>query len=835
VKSKHKRINSRAFYKLLLMQVPPLPTQPSALMPGALGAGNAQFMQMEQPPFTAQPLAQSRPDMPFGPPPPPQQPFFAAMQPPQPTTMQPQALAGQWQQMSPLFQPDNLAVKYDGKVRTAMHSQFLMALADQILSVTDWNSLLSALNGHRMQGVRVLQQPIGPVAIQKQDVKFNGEEAMILSQLVQSGTFDRLKETPILAMYEYFLTIDDYCMKCAELSEKCVRHLLAVRRQATAPTTVTVETSEDGKLLPQRMSDEDIQRHKEQVPPPDFIMWGIRDLMPRHGKRRFDNAQDTEDKLTGLEGLMSTQFDCGLTWVSNMSTYTGNPDKMNASGTIDNNWLGSMAYEDSKFYRPKASLNSHIIGKTPYQRCVDEAVLLSHSFYNDYVAICEGLFRVHFLTNARKLSAPDTSDFTVNSLIQRGHVIFADETKPGWSRDALMRQALPNEDDFSKKVLAVLPDTITNFNSTFLTGKPQLSAENINLNYKTATALEQASPFADAFVPKGDWINCCANSIVSGSPAGSGLLQPKPVPWREYGDNYIRKVVEIWTGQPIHDPSWKRTSYIQTLPIFGGAIGEYFAAYVAPVTIAENMASQNSEAIENAKQDAAQAMQSWGWWLWNKTPLQKILDAKPNKVDASLAAAPYPFLCKPDKDATNDPLYFGRDLGIIMAHFKKTKVDFPANAPSLRKYARTQARRTSREQLWERAKTLAPHPIMHMGTLGAACAKVHFDSWLKRNYLFPLMRIFNEVCTDYADTELNCPPSTEVYPVIAKDGNLYAAPASQVGVTDPTTGRVTFPSASAAASRCVLPGATPPPPVPGFARQMGEERAVAPQVKVYAP
>ena len=753
----------------------------------------AQAQAQMQPPFMMQTLAQSA--QPFGMP--------LSPPPPQPSVMQPQALAGQWQQMSPLMQPDNLALKYDGKVRTAMHSQFLMALADQILTVTDWNALLSALNGHRMQGVRVLQQPVGPTAIQKQDVKFNGEEAMILSQLVQSGTFDRLKETPILTMYEYFLTIDDYCMKCAELSEKCVRHLLAVRRQATAPTTVTVETSDEGKLLPQRMSDEDIQRHKEQVPPPDFLMWGIRDLLPRHGKRRFDDANDTSDKLTGLEGLMSTQFDCGLTWVSNMTNYYK---------------TDTMSPEDVKVYSKKANSASHIIGKTPYQRCLDEAVLLSHSFYNDYAAICEGLFRVHFLNDARKLRAPDTSNWDENSIIQR--VLWIGE----FDKDnTIPKLEKPFYDLLQKSVGdTVLKTDPTATGGSWAVGNALLKSLNGTINQ-----IEGVSPISDALIAKGDWINAHFNAIVSGSAARSGLLQPKSVPWREYGDNYIRKIIGYWTGQDLQDASWRRTNLVQTLPAAGGAIGEYFAAYVAPCVVsnAGKEIHRDRASAEKAKQLVASELN--GRWMWRTATVERYqqnINSPIVQKDACVSAAPFPYLPELER-AGNDTI--AKELAPIVNG--EGSVSSMGNA--FKSFTRTQARHTLREKLWERATTLAPHPIMYMGHLGRACAKTHFDSWLKRNYLFPLMRIFNEVCTDYADTELNCPPSTEVYPVIAKDGNLYAAPASQVGVTDPTTGRVTFPAASAAASRCVLPGATPPPPVPGFARQMGEERAIAPQVK----
>jgi hypothetical protein len=707
---------------------------------------------------------------------------------------------GMWQQMSPLLQADNLALKYDGKIRTAQHQQFLMALADQILNVTDWNSLLSALNGYRMQGVRAMQQQTGPTAVQKQDVKFNGEEAMILSQLVQSGTYDRLKGTPILAMYEYFLTIDDYCNKCAELSEKCVRHLLAVRRQGNAPTTVTVETTEEGRLLPQRMSEEDIARHKEQVPPPDFFMWVIRDLMPKHEKRRFESAQDTSDKLTGLEGPMSPQFECRLTYVGNGANYKAH-----------------FSEKDQEQFRD-VSEASKIFPKTQYQLCLDEAVLLSHPFYADYIAICEGLFRIHFLRDVRRLHAPDTSAWDVNFTIQAVRTLLnVPDTEVALTK-------LPERDDKTEQDW---------FTQNLGTEKDKIP------NARNRLANETVSPYGDTVLQPSEYVNGCDSAIVSGSPAGAGMLQPKALPWHDYGDNYIRVVLGLWTGSPARVE--KRKAFTQTIPRSGGAIGEYFATYVANAAVMtaagdnpKTTVSSEIDALRKLQKENAEYARNAGIFnrLVNRIGVSSaiadasvIADSKVVSKDAVWVAAPFGFNGDQSKLKTQLGKVVSQPVspnGVSVA-FESSEVE--------ESQARTRARYTPRDVMWERAAQLKEHPIQHIGNLGRACAKTHFDNWLKRNYLFPLIRIFNEVCTDHMEGELNCPPSTEIYPVVSQGGNLYAAPASQVGILDPTTGRMTYPGAVQDASRCVLPGATPPPPVPGFAHKVGTDRTFAPQVR----
>jgi hypothetical protein len=84
----------------------------------------------------------------------------------------------------------------------------------------------------------------------------------------------------------------------------------------------------------------------------------------------------------------------------------------------------------------------------------------------------------------------------------------------------------------------------------------------------------------------GDWCNAFDHDNVSSLLLGTGLLQPKATNWVAYGSNHIRKQWTNWTLSP--NPAWvRRESDTLQLPKHGGAIGQYFATTMAPVTYDE--------------------------------------------------------------------------------------------------------------------------------------------------------------------------------------------------------------------------------------------------------
>jgi hypothetical protein len=678
-----------------------------------------------------------------------------------------------------------------------------------------------------------------PQAIEKQHIRYVGEEAMILSQLMQTGAYANLETTPILAFYEYVFTIDDFTGHCMSLSEKCVRHLLAVRRPEVVPGSVRVEKTTDGRLLPQPMSTEEIDKHKTQVPPPDFCLWEFRDKMAAYGRQRYaDDDKKKLDKLAGMESVMSRETGSDITYVDDPLTYG---DQFSAH--IRDRALGPALYTRYQTYTPdenprppnQARLEPAMIAKTPYQMAIDEAVRCSFDYYNIYQALTQGLYRVHVMKNARKLQAP-TTELT-------------------WYQQALL-QLIYNFRKNSKGPLTFLEEKVNGVDPN-LAGVAPLK-----------TAVEQVPIVSAEAIGSGDWINAFANPIVSGVlHTGVGFLQPKPVQWADYGSNYIRKVWSNWTAGGDAPESMRRREHIQRLPLRGGAIAERFAVFTGQPIIkcmpgpdTNLWYTDKPQSIGRIKEkangpygtslhvytnrDAAKTAIDAARTQWTLNPITKItrlwsgyaksLEDQFKQVttggdvprhDIVGACCPWP---NGHPTADVDKKFMEETMTTLGSMTKETTsltdmVDTQAAGGGgldivLHRRARYVAIPVERETIWQLAEKLTEHPIQYIAPLGRAAAKVKLDGWLRRHYLFPLMRIFNEVVTDRTTAELRCPVDSQVWPVMLNaQGQASAVPLSQAGHIDPTSMQMVFnPAVSQGLSRCVLPGAPQPPAVPGM-------------------
>ena len=72
------------------------------------------------------------------------------------------------------------------------------------------------------------------VGITWDKVRFVGQEAVVLLAAAKTsqGVHTQLMDTPILPLYEWIFTLDEYLGSCWAQVNRCIQHIKAVRRQA---------------------------------------------------------------------------------------------------------------------------------------------------------------------------------------------------------------------------------------------------------------------------------------------------------------------------------------------------------------------------------------------------------------------------------------------------------------------------------------------------------------------------------------------------------------------------------------------------------------------------
>jgi hypothetical protein len=704
--------------------------------------------------------------------------------------------------------------KYNGEIRYDEYRRNLRLLADKVLTRDQQALLLSILNTSqaRMQDPSAAPNVVG---ITWDKVQFTGAEAVVLlaASKTSAGVHTQLMDTPILPLYEWIFTLDDYLGSCWAQVNRCIQHIKAVRRQANGVRSNEVQVDQRGFLEPMLMSQGDIDQLSVQIPPPDFCLWDFRNELRNSESRRYVSVsgEGKLDRLTGLGGLIDKR-QRNMTYVEDSKTYT---EKMAPSDDA------RYGLGQKKALGTAGTGRQGLFPKTPYQRCIEEAVDLSFEQVNTCRALEQGLFRVHFMP-VNKLHAgaekQTLSDFLLQSLT---YFIAGPAFKPYKELPAPQKTtADPSTGLVLKKV-------------TF--GKD--SSGNPVGGYVKVLSRDAKDGASTVPCEQGMWCNAFDHDYVSADLLGCGVLQPKPQNWAAYGNNHVRKQWENWTLSP-NAKFARGTDDILLLPRQGGAISNFFATTLPSVSVVPATKLRHTQL--GASATATRIIKGWFYTTKEEVKLSSL-------NDPLLAAFPYPASSTDgysgeDKAASKVATPGFDESGGTLSHLVLVDEGYEQAAkavPSTDELDLSVSKLTDRNLregpnrvtavelsdaiIWERMKEMKKfnHPIQHCAVIGEALKDLRLNDWIKEHFLYQLIRIFNEVRNaEMAQVQVSCPTGTDPYPMMrGANGELVAVPIRQAMTIDPSTGQMVFdPRVAADVTRCVLPGLQQePPPVPGIA------------------
>jgi hypothetical protein len=277
--------------------------------------------------------------------------------------------------------------KYNGEIRYDEYRRNLRLLADKVLTRDQQALLLSILNTSqaRMQDPSAAPNVVG---ITWDKVQFTGAEAVVLlaASKTSAGVHTQLMDTPILPLYEWIFTLDDYLGSCWAQVNRCIQHIKAVRRQANGVRSNEVQVDQRGFLEPMLMSRATSCSWPCRFRRPTSVC-GISAMScatARRGARFAPRAMARWIDLTGLGGIIDQRMRTHDVR-GGPKTYT---EKMAAQDDAKRYGLGGQSSTKDE---------EALFPKTPYQRCIEEAVDLSYEQVNTCRALEQGLFRVHFM------------------------------------------------------------------------------------------------------------------------------------------------------------------------------------------------------------------------------------------------------------------------------------------------------------------------------------------------------------------------------------------------------------------------------------------------------
>ncbi len=693
--------------------------------------------------------------------------------------------------------------KFNGSIRYPQYQANLRLLAEKVLTRDNQALLLSILNTSqaRMQDPSAAPNVVG---ITWDKVRFVGQEAVVLLAAAKTsqGVQTQLMDTPILPLYEWIFTLDEYLGSCWAQVNRCIQHIKAVRRQADGVRSNDVKVDQRGFLEPMLMSQGDIEQLAMQIPPPDFCLWDFRNELRNSEARRFVQTQGEGklDRLAGLGGLIDARQRT-MTYVDDAKTYVEN-----------------MVHRDRERYGMEPAggtvtmSGQKLFPKTPYQRCIEEAIDLSYEQVNTCRALEQGLFRIHFMMGTKKLHAGSGKKEALDDFLRSSLTFF------------LAGPDVPSYRELEKKVAVSKECGVTGVD---LTGSAYATKGIAKEEVDTLKADPEDGPSQDDCAV-GDWCNTFAHDNVVVDLLGVGLLQPKPTNWVAYSSNHIRKQWQKWTLSP--NTAWvRRETDALFLPKHGGAIGYFFATTVTNVQYEESTKGLKRSALTAVQTEAAQR-QRWSWW---RMSYSSGPEATP---DAPLLCFPYPYSSLkaggPAKAADIVSEAYNITFGTTSGIQHKETLLLTKAAASADEFKEAKARTTAVELspkiIWDRMKETKNHPIRHCATIGEALKDLRLNDWIKEHFLHQLIRIFNEVRNvEMASTQISCPGGTNPFPMMrGPNGELVAVPLQQAVTIDPSSGQMVYdPRVAADMTRCVLPGMQKePPPVPGVANaRLGAE------------
>jgi hypothetical protein len=709
--------------------------------------------------------------------------------------------------------------KFNGSIRYPQYQANLRLLAEKVLTRDNQALLLSILNTSqaRMQDPSAAPNVVG---ITWDKVRFVGQEAVVLLAAAKTsqGVQTQLMDTPILPLYEWIFTLDEYLGSCWAQVNRCIQHIKAVRRQADGVRSNEVVVDQRGFLEPMLMSEGDIMQMAMQIPPPDFLLWEFRNELRTSEPRRFvkSSTEGTIDRLTGMGGIIDQRLR-NMTFVEDPSTYSA-----------------TMTPKDMSIYAPGASragAAQMLMPKTPYQRCIEEAVDLSYEQVNTCRALEQGLFRIHFMSDVPKLHAGSKIEMTLPQFAEIALTYFLAGAQGKAFQPLAQIDRSPIDSGGTPTVISYTPKTPT--------------ASAVANKVGPVTTYAEDGPSMDGkTLQVSDWINAFDHPHISPYLVGCGILQPKPTEWIAYGSNHIRKIWQNWTLS--ENPKWaRRTDSVLSLPPRGGAIGYYFATTggavsakgTTGITFDPNAAASAATAAANA--GLGNFARRWLTWRQPVVVDPSQLNRNPDSI---FAMFPFPTAQVDDlknlKATTAAPLT-GNDVAeAVTEAYNKVPASLAAGdevqstkalaQKDVRIPARVAAVELTPQIVWERMAKMENHPIRHCATIGKALHELRLNDWIKEHFLHQLIRIFNEVRNvEMASTQISCPGGTNPFPMMrGPNGELVAVPLQQAVTIDPSSGQMVYdPRVAADMTRCVLPGTQKePPPVPGVANaRLGAE------------
>lgn len=688
---------------------------------------------------------------------------------------------------------------YSGKHRIEEHQAYLKALAQRVffdMQVT--RTLLDALNS---QSTLSADEKARKVYASLEDLEFTGREAALLAAAAEMGAMQHIKNTPILAFYEYVFTVDDFVIACRAEAQQIISHLKAVREKPGVSFMLAPTQKVGEQLKPQRMVESQMRSLREHIPPPDTLLWRIKDDMRRHG--RYRRGIDGLDCLLGLEGPLSPEFGAGRVYVHSFEDY----DR-------------SLLTEDAvKQYGSIAAggKSTHVAPKTPYQRAIDEAILASYERYNDFQSLRQGLFRIHFMRE-NKLKGVEYSS------VADYFFEMYDPSRTSTIADPIVRDRLQTKRaEQISKMLLERGDWINAFDNKFCVDallspkSPDWQAYPHNYIRHLWRSWTKATKYAAEFAQRGP---------MTLPPRGGMIGQFWSV--KMYDPSFI-----LCLGAK--DPTKKNACFI--------VHEETQKAALSAALTADNsgwFSSMTQEQKKANERDASERLAASKPCLMAPTLIPDISIPRTGDNITERAKATLTVVGDKTKDvpgiyvvyepksgsAFSWSAWAARMYGEKETQGKAAYTDeFYGHLPALVyqgattfNFTPTEAWEISDVQLQdEMLKFQGKHAISQCAAIMRAVDAVHFDSFLRDYFLHPLIRIMHETTVD-DEAVLNCPAFPEMrdgvsepWPVRrAPDGTLIPVQLQDAVYYDPSTGARRFrQDVDKTFSRCVASPALP--------------------------